>query len=80
MKLKEAIKYIQRTNSFKMGDAVKRLVSKKTDSGISTPDMGDPARQGKVETRKEKRKRNKREILNGQNKKAYRNERYGTGA
>jgi hypothetical protein len=78
MKLKEAIKYVQRTNSFKMGDAVRRLTSKKADSGIATPDMGDPARRGGIESRKEKRRRNRRESLNGQVKKAYRSERSGS--
>lgn len=78
MKLKEAIKYIQRTNSFKLGDAVKRLTSKKSDTGIETPDLGDPARRGQIETRKEKRRRNRRESLHGQVKKAYRNERYSS--
>ena len=66
MKLKEAIKYIQRTNSFKMGDAVKRLTSKKMETGIERPDIGDPVRRGETETRKQKRKRRRRESLLGQ--------------
>jgi hypothetical protein len=80
MKLKEAIKYVQRTNSFKMGDAVKRLTSKKINTGIDTPDMGDPARRGNVEDRKQKRKRMRRERLHGQVKNEYNAERGYVGS
>lgn len=58
-----------------MGDAVKRLTSKKIDTGINTPDIGDPARRMADESKKKKRIR-KKESLAGQVKRAYRDERY----
>lgn len=73
MKFEEAIKYIQRTNSFKLGDAVKRLTSQKPDTLTKQADVDDPARRMATETRKEKRRR-RRESLTAQVRKAYRSE------
>jgi hypothetical protein len=70
MNFNEAIKYVPRTNSFKMGDAVKRLTSKKADTLIRPDKIG----VDRMVDPKKKKLQKKRDTIADTNQRMYRRE------